>query len=101
LKGVLSTGFLALITSLVGGTKVQCSGPTVPMTAVTDTITDYTSTDFAGQQARFVHQHDHSFAEVGALFSDNFPMEYRVVCAFGRESNSICSPARYAPHIHD
>jgi len=47
LKGVLSAGFLAVITSLVGGTMVQCSGPTAPMTAVTVTITDYTSTDFA------------------------------------------------------
>jgi SulP family sulfate permease len=41
LKGVLSAGFLALITSLVGGTKVQCSGPTAPMTAVTVGITTY------------------------------------------------------------
>lgn len=35
LRGVLSAGVLALITSLVGGTVVQCSGPTAPMTAVT------------------------------------------------------------------
>merc|ERR550514_240405 len=34
LKGVLSAGFLALITSSVGGTVVQCSGPTAPMAAV-------------------------------------------------------------------
>merc|ERR1719161_3363069 len=46
LKGVLSAGFLALITSLVGGTKVQCSGPTAPMTAVTVTITAYAAKDF-------------------------------------------------------
>jgi SulP family sulfate permease len=47
LKGVLSAGFLALITSLVGGTMVQCSGPTAPMTAVTVTITAYVASDFA------------------------------------------------------
>merc|ERR1740138_650537 len=48
LKGVLSAGFLALITSGVGGTLVQCSGPTAPMTAVTVKVTEYASTDFAG-----------------------------------------------------
>lgn len=46
LKGVLSAGFLALITSLVGGTMVQCSGPTAPMTAVTVTVYAYATTDF-------------------------------------------------------
>lgn len=33
--GMLSAGVIALITSLLGGTRVQCSGPTAPMTAVT------------------------------------------------------------------
>ena len=36
--GILSAGVIALITSLFGGTRVQCSGPTAPMTAVTATI---------------------------------------------------------------
>jgi SulP family sulfate permease len=35
LPGILSAGFIALITAILGGTKVQCSGPTAPMTAVT------------------------------------------------------------------
>jgi SulP family sulfate permease len=35
LPGILSAGCIALITALLGGTKVQCSGPTAPMTAVT------------------------------------------------------------------
>jgi SulP family sulfate permease len=34
LPGILSAGFIALITALLGGTYVQCSGPTAPMTAV-------------------------------------------------------------------
>jgi len=34
LPGILSAGCIALITALLGGTKVQCSGPTAPMTAV-------------------------------------------------------------------
>ncbi len=33
--GMLSAAVIALITSLFGGTRVQCSGPTAPMTAVT------------------------------------------------------------------
>merc|ERR1712159_890625 len=41
IPGVLSAGFLALITSAVGGTMVQCSGPTAPMTAVTVQLTEY------------------------------------------------------------
>ncbi len=32
--GILSAGIIAIITSILGGTKVQCSGPTAPMTAV-------------------------------------------------------------------
>lgn len=32
--GMLSAGLIALITSLLGGTRVQCSGPTAPMSAV-------------------------------------------------------------------
>ncbi len=35
LKGILSAGFIAIITAILGGTYVQCSGPTAPMTAVT------------------------------------------------------------------
>lgn len=32
--GMLSAGIIAFITALFGGTRVQCSGPTAPMTAV-------------------------------------------------------------------
>ena len=36
--GMLSAGVIAFITSLLGGTRVQCSGPTAPMTAVTAVV---------------------------------------------------------------
>ena len=36
--GMFSAGVIALITSLLGGTRVQCSGPTAPMSAVTATV---------------------------------------------------------------
>jgi SulP family sulfate permease len=35
LAGILSAGIIALITALFGGTRIQTSGPTAPMTAVT------------------------------------------------------------------
>ena len=33
--GIISAGVIAFITALLGGTRIQCSGPTAPMTAVT------------------------------------------------------------------
>jgi SulP family sulfate permease len=35
LVGILSAGVIAAVTSLFGGTRIQCSGPTAPMTTVT------------------------------------------------------------------
>ena len=35
LAGILSAGVIALVTAAFGGTRIQCSGPTAPMTAVT------------------------------------------------------------------
>ncbi len=34
LSGMLAAGIIAFITSLLGGTRIQCSGPTAPMSAV-------------------------------------------------------------------
>jgi SulP family sulfate permease len=39
--GILSAGIIALITGLFGGTRIQTSGPTAPMTAVTVLIIAY------------------------------------------------------------
>ena len=36
--GIISAGLIAFVTSLLGGTRIQCSGPTAPMTAVTATV---------------------------------------------------------------
>ncbi len=36
--GMLSAGLIALITAVLGGTRIQCSGPTAPMSAVTATV---------------------------------------------------------------
>ncbi|PID66468.1 MAG: hypothetical protein CR975_02670 [Gammaproteobacteria bacterium] len=34
LSGMIAAGVIAFITSLLGGTRIQCSGPTAPMSAV-------------------------------------------------------------------
>jgi len=36
--GMLSAGIIATLTAWLGGTRVQCSGPTAPMTAVTAAV---------------------------------------------------------------
>ncbi|PLX81540.1 MAG: hypothetical protein C0616_04365 [Desulfuromonas sp.] len=36
--GMVSAGIIALMTSLLGGTRVQCSGPTAPMSAVSAVV---------------------------------------------------------------
>lgn len=53
--GMLSAALIASITAALGGTRVQCSGPTGPMTAVTAVLLaaayDRTATDLAGISA--------------------------------------------------
>ena len=44
--GMLSAGIIASITSLFGGTRVQCSGPTAPMTAVTAVLVAFAHDQF-------------------------------------------------------
>ena len=41
LKGILSSSLIASFTGGFGGTKVQASGPTAPMTAVTFNLVEY------------------------------------------------------------
>jgi len=36
--GMFSAGLIALITSLLGGTRIQCSGPTAPMSAISAVV---------------------------------------------------------------
>lgn len=36
--GMISAGIIALVTSCLGGTRVQCSGPTAPMSAVSAAV---------------------------------------------------------------
>ncbi len=40
--GMISAGLIAFITSALGGTRVQCSGPTAPMSAVSAVVIAYT-----------------------------------------------------------
>ncbi len=45
--GIVSAGVIALITSALGGTRVQCSGPTAPMTAITIVIVSFATTELS------------------------------------------------------
>ncbi|MCJ8330345.1 MAG: SulP family inorganic anion transporter [Lentisphaeria bacterium] len=43
--GIMSAGIIALVCSLLGGTRIQCSGPTAPMTAFVISIAAIKSID--------------------------------------------------------
>jgi len=49
--GMLAAGIIPIITSLFGGTRLQASGPTAPMTAVTAVIVAYAYESFPGDKA--------------------------------------------------
>lgn len=54
LVGMLSAAIYPLITSLCGGTKIQCSGPTGPMTTVFIAITASASVSLSGMDEALV-----------------------------------------------
>lgn len=47
--GMLSAAIFASVTSAFGGTRVQCSGPTGPMTAVSAVLVAFAFSDFANK----------------------------------------------------
>ncbi len=48
--GMLGAGVIPIITSIFGGTRLQASGPTAPMTAVTAVVVAYAYEHFAGDK---------------------------------------------------
>ena len=56
-SGMLSAGVIALITALLGGTRVQCSGPTAPMSAVSALVVAfaYERTALSDQADQFIN----------------------------------------------
>jgi SulP family sulfate permease len=57
--GILSAGLIAFVTSLLGGTRIQCSGPTAPMTTVTMTVWAAATGVLASQLANASYTADH------------------------------------------
>ncbi len=45
LSGMIGAGIIAFVTSLLGGTRIQCSGPTAPMSAVAIAVLVATQVD--------------------------------------------------------
>ena len=64
LIGILSAGLIAFITSLFGGTRIQCSGPTAPMTTVTMTVWAAASGVLAVQLNAAGYTNDHFMTTV-------------------------------------
>lgn len=50
LSGMISAAIIPIVTSLFGGTRLQASGPTAPMTAVSVLAVSYAYTEFGGQE---------------------------------------------------
>ena len=57
--GILSAGLIAFVTSLLGGTRIQCSGPTAPMTTVTMAIWATATGALAAQLGSIGYTADH------------------------------------------
>lgn len=56
-SGMISAGVIAIITSVFGGTKVQCSGPTAPMTSIIAVVVAAASLDPYLQEATINPDH--------------------------------------------
>lgn len=56
--GMISAGVIALLTSLLGGTRIQCSGPTAPMSAVSAVVV--------------ASAYEHTIANVAGINADQF-----------------------------
>ena len=67
--GILSAGLIAFVTSLLGGTRIQCSGPTAPMTTVTMTVWAAATGVLASQLATASYTADHFMTVVLLLTS--------------------------------
>ena len=55
--GMLSAGVIALVTSLLGGTRVQCSGPTAPMSVVAAVVISVAYDQMASQLSYINPEH--------------------------------------------
>ncbi len=44
--GMISAGIIAIITSVLGGTRIQCSGPTAPMSAITAVVVAFSVSEY-------------------------------------------------------
>lgn len=67
--GIISAGIIALLTSLLGGTRVQCSGPTAPMTAITVVVMAFAANELVAKfpDANQVHFVNITFLLCGAI----------------------------------
>ncbi len=55
--GMISAGIISILTSLLGGTRVQCSGPTAPMSVVAATVVALAHDELAAKLPGAVPDH--------------------------------------------
>ena len=55
--GMISAGIISILTSLLGGTRVQCSGPTAPMSVVAATVVALAYDELANELPGAVPDH--------------------------------------------
>lgn len=55
--GMLSAGVIAIVTSALGGTRIQCSGPTAPMSAVSAAVIAFAFGALADQTMQIAPEH--------------------------------------------
>ena len=55
--GMISAGIISILTSLLGGTRVQCSGPTAPMSVVAATVVALAHDELAAKLPGTVPDH--------------------------------------------
>jgi SulP family sulfate permease len=55
--GMISAGVIAFVTSCLGGTRVQCSGPTAPMSAVSAVVVAFSHEQLIGSGLEILPHH--------------------------------------------
>lgn len=65
--GMISAGLIAFVTACLGGTRVQCSGPTAPMSAVSAVVVAFAHEHYAGTVVAADHFVNLVFLLCGAL----------------------------------
>jgi len=86
LAGIMSAGIISLFTGLFGGTRIQCSGPTGPMTAISSVLISKVYLDGIVCDDTPSVEYDDDISELTMhcrLYNDKFVnMAFTIMCIF-------------------